>query len=205
MTTLAALLVVAALAMSACASSPTATPVPPTATPAPEATQPIAPTQTPIADAAPAMLDLPLDFPIQTYQGAEYASGTNLNFSDFFADGKPVILNFWAGLCPPCRAEMPDFQEFHDEHKDEVTLVGVDIGQYLFLGDPQDAETLLSELGITYPTGMTSESDVVRKYEVLGMPTTVFLNPDGTVFRNWNGILTKGQLNDRAAELLANQ
>ncbi len=203
--TLAALVTVAALALSACTSSPTATPAQPTSTPAPEATQPGAPTQPPVVDAAPVMLDLPLDFPIETYQGEEYAAGTNLNFSNFFVDGKPVILNFWAGLCPPCRAEMPDFQEFHAEHKDEVTLVGVDIGQYLFLGDRQDAGTLLSELGITYPTGFTSEGDVVRKYEVLGMPTTVFLNPDGTVFRNWNGILTKEQLNDRAEDLLANQ
>ena len=187
------------LALPACTSSPTATPAPPTSTPAPEATQ------TPVVDAAPATLDLPLDFPIETYQGVEYAAGTNINFSHFFAEGKPVILNFWAGLCPPCRAEMPDFQEFHEEHKDQVTLVGVDIGQYLFLGNREDADTLLSELGITYPTGLTSQGDVVRKYEVLGMPTTVFLNPDGTVFKSWNGILTKEQLNDRAAELLANQ
>ena len=69
----------------------------------------------------------------------------------------------------------------------------MDIGQYLLLGNREDAEALLDELGVTYPTGLTSE-DVVRDYMVLGMPTTVFMNPDGTVFRNWNGILTRNSL-----------
>ena len=196
-----ALFMVGALAVSACTSS--ATPEPATATPA--TSEPAASTPPPIDDAAPLMLDLPLDFPIETYPGEDYAAGTELTFSHFFADGKPVVLNFWAGLCPPCRAEMPDFQEFHELKKDQVTLVGVDIGQYLGLGSREDAAALLEELGITYPTGLTSDDSVNRHYNVLGMPTTVFLNPDGTVFRTWNGILTKEQLNDRADELLMAQ
>ena len=201
---LAALLLAAALAMSACTSSPT--PEPATATPPPTADTSQSPTSMPEPTEAtePLMLSLPLDFPIETYSGDDYAAGTELMFSDFFADGKPVILNFWAGLCPPCRAEMPDFQEFEDEYSDRVTLVGVDIGQYLLLGNREDAEALLDDLGVTYPTGLTSE-DVIRDYMVLGMPTTVFMNPDGTVFRNWNGILTREQLNDRADELLMAQ
>ena len=195
-----ALLIAVALAISACDPSPTAEPA--TAAPAAETSVPSGSMPSPTEDAAPLMLDLPQDFPIETYPGEEFAAGTELTFSHFFADGKPVILNFWAGLCPPCRAEMPDFQEFDEQNRDRVILVGVDIGQYLGLGNRDDAAELLKELGITYPTGLTSEASVTRHYNVLGMPTTVFLNPDGTVFRTWNGILTKEQLNDRADELL---
>ena len=195
-----ALLIAVALAISACDPSPTAEPA--TAAPAAETPAPSDSMPSPTEDAVPLMLDLPQDFPIETYPGEEFAAGTELTFSHFFADGKPVILNFWAGLCPPCRAEMPDFQEFDEQNRDRVTLVGVDIGQYLGLGNRDDAAELLKELGITYPTGLTSEATVTRHYNVLGMPTTVFLNPDGTVFRTWNGILTKEQLNDRADELL---
>ena len=199
---LAALVLVAALALFACTSSPTPAPDTPTPAPTPTAETAAPATAAPAATVDPATLSLPLDFPIETYQGESYAAGTQISFSRFF-DGKPVILNFWAGLCPPCRAEMPDFQLFHENFKDQVTLVGVDVGQYVLLGDKDDAKDLLSDLGITYPTGFTSDSSVTKKYEVLGMPTTVFLNPDGTVFRNWNGILTRGQLDNLAIELLA--
>ena len=202
---LAVLVIGGALALSACTSSPTPEPDTPTTASTAETSQPATSMPSPTEDAAPLMLSLPRDFPIETYLGEDFGAGTELTFSHFFSDGKPVILNFWAGLCPPCRAEMPDFQEFHEQKKDSVILVGVDIGQYLGLGNREDAAELLDELGITYPTGLTSESSVTRDYNVLGMPTTVFLNTDGTVFRTWNGILTKEQLNDRADELLMAQ
>jgi thiol-disulfide isomerase/thioredoxin len=64
-----------------------------------------------------------------------------------------MILNFWAGQCPPCRAEMPQFEAFHDDFKDEIMLLGVDIGIFTGLVSHNDAESLIRELGITYPAG----------------------------------------------------
>ncbi len=58
-----------------------------------------------------------------------------------------MILNFWTGQCPPCQAEMPQFQAFHDDFKDEIMLLGVDIGIFTGLGSYSDAESLLRELG----------------------------------------------------------
>ena len=46
----------------------------------------------------------------------------------------------------------------------------------------RDARNLLKELEITYPAGFTGDSSVVHKYKVVGMPNTVFINPDGTIF-----------------------
>jgi len=109
--------------------------------------------------------------------------------------GKPIVLNFWAGQCPPCRAEMPDLQEFYERSKDEVTLLGIDVGQFTGLGSRRDARNLLKELEITYPAGFTGEGSVVRKYKVIGMPTTVFINPDGTIFETWSGGLNLNILN----------
>ena len=170
---IAALLIAVAVAVAACDTSPTPAP----ATPTDDTSQAATPMASPTGESMPLMLELPRDFPIETYPGGEYAAGTELNFSEFFTDGKPVILNFWAGLCPPCRAEMPDFQEFDEQNRDRVTLVGVDIGQHLGLGNREDAAALLEELGITYPTGLTSDDTVTRPYKVLGMPTTVFPQP----------------------------
>ena len=90
------------------------------------------------------------DFSFSLYQGEGELGGEKLDFSEL--QGKPVVLNFWAGLCPPCRAEMPDLQRFYEENQDEVTLVGVDVGRFNGLGNQRDAQNLLRELQITYST-----------------------------------------------------
>ena len=74
-------------------------------------------------------------------------------------EGKPLVLNFWAGLCPPCRAEMPQFQVFYEEFKDQIQLVGIDIGVFTGRGS-RNAAALLRELGVTYPAGWTENGSV---------------------------------------------
>ena len=143
------------------------------------------------------------DFSFSLFQGGSELGGKHLNIHQL--DGKPVILNFWAGLCPPCRAEMPDLQAFYDDFKQDMTLVGVDIGQFMGLGSQKDAENLLRELNITYPAGFTEDRGVVRDYKVLGMPTTVFINPDGTIFARWTGALNRSLLEEKIQEMQAVQ
>ena len=127
------------------------------------------------------------DFPISLYQGSETLGGPEINFSDL--QGKPVVLNFWAGLCPPCRAEMPDLEAFHLDYRDRVTLIGVDVGEFMKLGSQDDARQLLTDLGITYPAGYTIHHGVIADYGVLSMPTTVFIDADGGIYRKWSGVL----------------
>ena len=137
------------------------------------------------------------NFSFTLYQGASRLGAEKLEIDQIL--GKPIVLNFWAGNCPPCRAEMPDLQRFYEGSKDDVTLLGIDVGQFTGLGSRRDAKNLLMELGITYPAGSTGDGTVIRKYKVLSMPTTVFINPDGTIFETWPGIL-----NLRTLERLTN-
>ena len=141
------------------------------------------------------------DFEISLYQGEEALGTDVLSLSGL--EGRPVVLNYWAGLCPPCRAEMPEFQEFGDEYEGRVVLVGVDMGQFLGLGSKEDARKLLAELGVSYPAGFTDDSGVVESHRVLGLPTTVFINADGTLHRKWDGVLNKAKLSELADEMLA--
>lgn len=142
------------------------------------------------------------DFVITMFQGEDVVGGQEVSLHSLFGE-KPIVINFWAGLCPPCRAEMPDLQEFNQKFQDRTLLVGVDLGQFTGLGTEQDARNLLAELEVTYPAGSTSDPDVIRDYKVLGMPTTFFIDMDGKIFNKWTGALNGAVLEEKTLEMLA--
>ena len=141
------------------------------------------------------------DFEVSLFQGVEEVGFRVGNLSNLY--GQPIILNFWAGQCPSCRAEMPQFQSFHNDFKDEIMLLGVDIGIFTGLGSHSDAESLLRELGITYPAGWTDDRTVPDKYRVTSMPTTVFVSSDGTIFEKSVGAIDASFLARVSQALLA--
>ena len=145
--------------------------------------------------------DAVYDFSINFYQGQDAVGGETLLLSNL--RGQPVVLNFWAGLCPPCRAEMPEFQNFADEYAGRTLVIGVDLGQFFSLGSQEDAVKLLNELSVTYPAGYTEDASVVRELEVLGLPATFFINDDGTLHRKWQGVLNGEKLAEITNEMLA--
>ena len=145
-------------------------------------------------------LDVP-DLELSVYQGQETLGGESTTLAEVVGQGKPVVLNFWAALCPPCRAEMPEFERVHRERGDEVTILGVDIGPQQFLGTREEGEALLADLGVTYPAGTTFDDTVVRGFEIFGMPTTFFITADGAVMRKWSGLLDEAKLNELVDEL----
>ncbi len=142
------------------------------------------------------------NFHVTLFQGEDVLGASEINIHDL-PQGKPVVLNFWAGLCPPCRAEMPDLQKFSDEFGDRLTLLGVDLGQFTGLGTQQDAIDLLEELGVTYPTGFTNDSNVIKDYRVFGLPATVFIDSNGEIFKNWGGALNLEVLRDQSNAMLS--
>ena len=147
-------------------------------------------------------LEVP-DLLINAYQGSEDLGGDEVMLSSIVGQGKPVVLNFWAALCPPCRVEIPDIQAVYDERRYEVTVIGVDIGPQQFLGSRDDGKQLLADLGATYPAGTTFDDNVVRDFRVVGMPTTFFIRADGSLLRSWSGLLTESKFNEIIDELVA--
>ncbi len=182
----------------------------PTAAPPTPATSlwPSPPPQTPApvtASASPERrnaVEVP-DFGIAAYQGDDLLGGHETSFVNIFAHGKPVVLNFWAGLCPPCRAEMPAFQKVADAYAGNVIFVGVDVGPYIGLGSHDDARRLLDELGIHYPAVYAVDASPLHLYEVQGMPTTLFLTGDGRLVHKQTGILLEAQLRSLVEALAA--
>ena len=117
--------------------------------------------------------------------------GTTVSLSDLA--GKPVVINFWATTCPPCRVEMPML-------RDQVGRAGY---RLLLVNEGQDgraATDFLAGIGVHEPALLDADLSVGRQYGVIALPTTVFVKSDGTIDRK-----QIGQLNDRvlAAELSA--
>ena len=140
------------------------------------------------------------DFSFNLYQGEDILGSETKQLSQL--RGTPVVLNFWARLCPPCWTEMPELQEFSEEFQGQIILLGIDIGQFTGLGPPRDASKLLDSMGITYPAGFTDDGDVVEKYKVLAMPTTVFIDGQGRIFQKWTGALDRGTVTRLAKAML---
>ena len=154
-----------------------------------------------VGDGASSSGDQAPDFSITLYQGQDVVGGEEISLHSLFGD-KPIVLNFWAGLCPPCRAEMPDLQEFNGKFEDRALLLGIDLGQFLGLGNQKDAQELLNELEVTYPAGFTADGNVIQDYRVLGMPTTIFIDIDGNIFNKWTGALNVSILEEKTLEML---
>ena len=142
------------------------------------------------------------DFSFEAYQGADLVGGETVQFSQIIAAGKPVVLNFWAAQCPPCRVEMPEFDHAWQAARDRVLLVGLDVGPLINLGTRAEGEALAEELGVTYPVGTTSDATVMQRYQVLGMPSTLFITTQSQIVRQWTGSLDEAALNDLIDELL---
>jgi thiol-disulfide isomerase/thioredoxin len=89
--------------------------------------------------------------------------------------GKPVILNFWATWCPPCREEMPSMQRAHEAVAPEgIALVAINVGE-----DADTIEQFLASYPVDFPLPMDLDSKVVQSYPVKGLPTTFVLDPEG--------------------------
>ncbi len=144
----------------------------------------------------------PGDFSIVAYQGDVVLGGKTSTFSRVFEQGKPVVLNFWAGACAPCRVEMPGFQRISSEFAGKVIVVGVDVGPFTGLGNHDDAVNLYTRLGIHYALAYAVDASPLQLYNVQGMPTTVFLTAKGQVVDQVTGIMTEDQLRGEIQQTL---
>ena len=107
------------------------------------------------------------------------AAGEALTFSQI-ADGRPLVVNFWATWCPYCIQEMPDFQEIYDEYSDRVSFAFVNIadGQRETVAD---AQAYLEDNGLTLPAYYDTEMDALIAYNATNLPTTAIVDAAGAI------------------------
>ena len=114
--------------------------------------------------------------------------GGDLVLSDVL--GRPIVLNFWASWCAPCRDEAAGLERTWRAYRDRgVIFVGLDIQD-----SEQDARDYVAEFDITYPNGRDADGKITVDYGVVGLPVTFFVNKKGIVERRWVGAITEKQL-----------
>ncbi len=106
-------------------------------------------------------------------------------------DGQPLVVNFFASYCAPCRAELPDFEAVHQATKDDVTFLGVN-------HDSNEAswKGFVEETEVTYQTAFQPNQEIFSELGALSLPSTAFISADGAVLHLHSGVLTKDQLGD---------
>ena len=122
---------------------------------------------------------------------------TGETFSLSAARGRPVVLNFWATWCGPCQRELPALQAAAERYGDRVLIIGVDQGE-----EAATVQRYVDDLGLTFPSPMDSEFTVSALYNVRGLPTTFFIDPDGVIRQVWLGEMNSITLAEGVAELL---
>lgn len=116
-----------------------------------------------------------------------------VNLSDF--KGKKVVLNFWATWCPPCQDEIPELEKFYEKHNKDVVVLGVAD----YIGEKKDLayiQKFVKANSMKYTILLDETGDNFRKYGVISIPTTLFINPNGEVAFKQVGPINEKQLND---------
>ena len=115
--------------------------------------------------------------------------------------GKPVIVNFFASWCGPCKMEMPYFDEFYHQYGDQVTFMMVNL--CAFGNDTKEnGKKMVEQGGWTFPVYFDSDGDAALKYAIRSMPTTIFVSPDGELKGRHTGVIARGDLEKTIQGLL---
>ncbi|MGE5675076.1 MAG: TlpA family protein disulfide reductase [Mycobacterium leprae] len=150
-----------------------------TAVPAPDAVPTAATSAAPAVRIGLAVGNRAPDFTLPTLGGAKVQLSS--------LRGKPVLVNFWATWCPPCRQEMPDIQAYYTEHEGQVEIVAVNLTeQERSVGA---VAQFMTDRQFTFPVYLDQNGDTANRYAVQAVPTSYFIDKDGIIRASAKGAM----------------
>ena len=125
--------------------------------------------------------------------------GTAVKLSELY--GKPIILNFWASWCPPCKSEMPDFETMYQKYGEDIHFVMINLTD----GQRETVESgaaYVEAQGFTFPVYFDSDLDAANNYQVYSVPMTYFLDAEGYAIARASGAIDAATL-ERGISMIA--
>ena len=113
--------------------------------------------------------------------------GNEVTLASFF--GKPIVLNFWASWCGPCKMEMPEIQKFYDKYGQEIHFLLVSVDDSL-----DAAKTFISDSGYTFPVYFDTTSVGAYTYGASSIPLTFFIDAQGNLTAYYMGAMSESIL-----------
>ena len=128
----------------------------------------------------------------------ESLSGERIHLSQY--KGKPVLINFWATWCTPCKLEMPAIQSRYDETRTGFTVLAVNFDE-----PKEKVQTFVQELGLTFKVLLDPGGKIQNLYHVRGYPSTFLVDRDGVIQVEHIGLMTSNQLDGYLAKVGLNK
>ncbi|BAD40718.1 redoxin domain-containing protein [Symbiobacterium thermophilum] len=123
--------------------------------------------------------------------------GGSVRLSDL--RGQPVIINFWATWCPPCRKEMPDFQEVYDRYKgDGLQFYAINVGE-----SRVTVRDFMARIGVDLPVLIDAGEEAQSAYNILPIPATFFIDREGIVRAVYQYQMSRAQIEFEVQRLMA--
>ncbi|WP_157338800.1 TlpA family protein disulfide reductase [Paenibacillus lutrae] len=117
--------------------------------------------------------------------------------------GKPVIINFWASWCAPCKEEAPALAKLHDRYGSDVQILAVNL---TLMDSPEKAQAFSTHYGFKFPVLLDTEGDASAAYRIQPIPSTFFVDKNGKVTGTVLGVLDEQGWEEQTRLLLsANQ
>lgn len=117
----------------------------------------------------------------------ETLSGAHIHLADL--RGQPVLINFWATWCGPCREEMPLIEGYYRRNNSSLRVLAINFDEPV-----EDVQAFIAENGFTFDVLLDPDTRVADLYRVRGLPTTIFIDPEGVIRYRHIGPLSEKQL-----------
>lgn len=125
--------------------------------------------------------------------------GTAVNLSDFY--GKPIVVNFWATWCGPCKMELPAFDTLYQQYKDQVHFLMVNLTDSVD-ETMESVSDFVTKNNYTFPVYYDTDMDAALTYYITSVPRTLFIDSDGTIAYGYMGAISKDILETYIQEIL---
>ena len=127
------------------------------------------------------------------------SNGEKVSLSDYI--GKPVVVNFWATWCLPCKMELPYFDKFCKEYEGQVEFMMVNLADG-FQETVDDAKTFIKENRYEFPVFFDTELSATNSYELYSIPKTIFVDKEGSLITSHIGVMNEATLKQYIENLI---